>query len=301
MRLAGLTRAIACLLLGVSLAAGAAERAFRDCADCPEMVAIPAGSFVMGSPAGEAGRFDDEGPQRTVDIGAFALGRSHVTRAQYAAFAKATGRGDGDGCFVIAGTRYEKDPRRNWRDPGFAQTESDPVVCVSYIDAQAYIAWLNRRAGKDRYRLPTEAEFEYAARAGGAGLPWGARTQDACRYANVGDLTLQEKVADTAGWEVHACRDGYAFTSPAGRFPRNAFGLYDMIGNARQVLADCYRDSYAGAPRDGSPWTDPACEKRSARGGSFGSTPRYARYAKRFRFLPDDRYVNLGFRLARSP
>lgn len=287
------------LLLGC-LGASAAERAARDCGGCPEMVEIPAGAFVMGSPTDEAGRWDDEGPQRRVSVGAFAMGRYHVTRGQYAEFAKATRRANAGGCSVIAGTRYEVDPRRSWRDPGFAQSDRDPVVCVSHEDARAYIAWLNRKIGRDVYRLPTEAEFEYAARAGQAGAPWGRRPEDACRYANVGDRTMQARVKEAADWDVFPCSDGFAFTSPVGKFPGNAFGLYDMIGNARQLVADCYRESYAGAPADASAWLASPCEKHAARGGSWSSIARYARFAKRFRFLPGDRYVNLGFRVARS-
>lgn len=296
-----IARSVAALLLAVSLGVSAAERVVRDCSDCPETVAVPAGTFVMGAPADEAGRWEDEGPQRLVSVAAFALGRHHVTRGQYAAFVKATGRTTAGGCSVIAGTRYEIDQRRSWRDPGFAQTDRDPVVCVSFEDARAYVAWLNRKVGREAYRLPTEAEFEYAARAGQAGEPWGRRPEDACRHANVGDRTMQARLKEAAGWDVFPCSDGFAFTSPVGTFPKNAFGLYDMIGNARQLVADCYRDSYAGAPADASAWLAAPCEKHAARGGSWSSIARYARFAKRFRFLPDDRYVNLGFRVARSP
>ena len=171
---------------------------------------------------------------------------------------------------------------------------------MSFEDANAYVAWLNRKAGKAQYRLPTEAEWEYAARAGLPELPWAGDPKAACRFANVADRTARARVKEIAGFDVHECSDGYAYTSPVGTFPANAFGLFDMIGNARQLLADCYQESYAGAPGDGSAWLADRCAKRSARGGSWSSTPRYARPAKRFRFAPDDRYVNLGFRVARS-
>ena len=136
---------------------------FSDCDGCPELVSIPAGTFMMGSPASEPDREDDEGPVRRVTVGAFALGRTEVTRAEYAAFVAATGHGSGGGCMG------------GWREPGFVQGGDHPVVCVSWEDAQAYVAWLSRETGES-YRLPSESEWEYAARAGTTTARyWGGR------------------------------------------------------------------------------------------------------------------------------
>lgn len=144
----------------------AAGTVFRDCADCLEMVVIPLGIFTMGSPDSEAGQKDGEGLQPSVAIpSVFAVGKYEVTKAQFARFVQESGHSASGGCFVWSGSKYEQDASKDWRNPGFAQTDNDPVVCVNWNDAKAYIEWLTKKAGK-RYRLPTEAEWEYAARAG---------------------------------------------------------------------------------------------------------------------------------------
>ena len=165
------------LAQGVASAPPPAGTVFRDCANCPEMVAIAPGGFVMGSPASEEGRYDTEGPQRTVTIArAFAAGRMEVTRGQYAAFASETGRPAQGSCyyFSVAQNKFvNDDPAKDWTSPGFAQADDHPVVCVTWDDAQAYTQWLSRKTGK-AYRLLTEAEWEYAARAySSTARPWG--------------------------------------------------------------------------------------------------------------------------------
>lgn len=131
------------------------------------MVVIPGGSFEMGSPPSEQGRRDNEGPQRTVRVGGpLAVGRHPVTVGEYRALVSATGRSDGGSCWIwTSAAKWEEQSGRNWRNPGFCQSDGHPVVCVSWEDAQAYVRWLNGRTGQ-RYRLLTEAEWEYAARAG---------------------------------------------------------------------------------------------------------------------------------------
>ena len=191
---------------------------FRECDVCPEMVVIPAGRFTMGSPAGEEGRYDDEGPQHTVAISRpFAVGRFEVTRSEFAAFVTAARHSMTGGCWVYDG-EWNKEASRNWASPGFSQTDRDPVVCVNWADAQAYIDWLNSRAarqvagaggfgaGGGPYRLLTEAEWEYAARGGTTTARfWGDSPDLACRYGNVADQTARERFT---GWTVHNCRDG---------------------------------------------------------------------------------------------
>jgi formylglycine-generating enzyme required for sulfatase activity len=276
---------------------------FRDCTDCPQMVVIPAGAYVMGSPDNEDGRYDTEGPQHRVDIPrAFALSLYHVTRDDYGTFVRDTKRSSTAGCGVWLGSRWATDPSKDWRNPGFTQTEHDPVVCVSWDDAQAYVQWLNKRARRENrhrgpYRLPTEAEWEYAARSGvAASTAWGEAAAG-CRSANGADLAAK-RVNPT--WTVAPCDDGYAQTSPVGSFAPNAFGLYDMAGNAWQWLQDCWHESYLGAPADGTAWTSGECGRRVDRGGSWYDQPRSLRTAVRYGVAPDTRDYNLGFRVARD-
>jgi formylglycine-generating enzyme required for sulfatase activity len=270
-----------------------AKDPFRECADCPEMVVVPAGSFAMGSPDGEKDRNKDEGPQHVVTVGKpFAAGKLHVTVDQFAVFVRETGYKASTTCLKWAsgGSRDG-----SWRDPGFAQDGTHPVVCVSWDDATAYVGWLAKKTGKP-YRLLTEAEFEYAARGrtspGAYPRFWfGDNEKDLCRYGNFWD--------QKAGVKDAPCNDGFDRTSPAGHYAANAFGLYDMAGNAWQWTEDCYHDSYAGAPADGSAWTTGACNSgRVVRGGSWVSGPRYLRAAQR-----DGGTVGIydvGFRLART-
>jgi len=275
---------------------------FRDCPTCPEMVVLPPGEFVMGSPLTEVGRDSDEGPRHQVRLAkSFAVAKYKVTRAEYAAFVKATGHADGAGCWVWGehfSGRWQADGNKSWRDPGFEQTDQDPVVCVNWDDAKAYAVWLTQKTGKS-FRLLTEAESEYAARAGStSSRPWGEDSRAACRYANVADQTAEAKVQHIGTWIE--CDDGYANTSPVGVFLPNAFGLYDTIGNAWEWVEDCYHESYEGAPPDGRAWTSGECSEHVARGGSWDNYPRNMRSAFRYRAAPPTRTSSLGFRLGRT-
>ncbi|MFY9316971.1 MAG: formylglycine-generating enzyme family protein, partial [Burkholderiales bacterium] len=285
---------------------------FQDCPDCPRMVVIPAGEFTMGSPLAEAGRGVDEGPQRQVQIAQpFALGRSEVTVAEFRRFVEESGyrteaerdtRAQGCSGFIYA------DPAAggpgpqavtSWRSPGLAQAQIDshPVLCVSWNDARAYAQWLSRKTGR-RYRLPTEAEWEYAARAGSAAARfWGDDPVQACRFANVAD---QSRFQTWSFGQRHECTDGHYFSAPAGGYSANRFGLYDMLGNVWEWTEDCWNASYAGAPADGSAWTAGDCAQRVCRGGSWSTVPRYARSATRYKNPADYRDNLTGFRLART-
>jgi formylglycine-generating enzyme required for sulfatase activity len=257
----------------------------------PEMVLIPAGSFVMGIPPQESEREgtgpDDDyaRPQHAVTIPRpFYLGKHPVTRGAFAVFARATGFADAP-----------------WQRPGFAQTDQHPIVCVSYEDAVAYAAWLSRETGKD-YRLPSEAEWEYAARAGTTtARHWGDGRAEACRYANVADEALRKVKEDEPDAQRYfGCDDGFANTSPVGTFQPNGFGLYDMLGNVWERVADHWHDSYADAPEDGSAWTVGHSRLCVTRGGSWYSVPGYARAGYRGRYAPGIRNGDVGFRLART-
>ena len=272
---------------------------FRDCPTCPELVVIPAGEFLMGSPASEEGRYENEGPQRRVAAERFALGRYEVTRGEYAAFVAATGR-NGDRCRVLNDDgRWEWSDRASWRSPGFPQTDEDPVVCVSWDDARAYVRWLSGETGR-RYRLPSNAEWEYAARAGtSTSWYWGEGPTGQCSNANGADAAAHQRFES---WTLAvSCNDGRVFTAPVGTFAGNRFGLFDMLGNVWEWVEDCWHDSYGVAPSDGRAWTSGGdCGRRVYRGGSWGYPPRGLRAAVRARGDTGVRSAEIGFRVARG-
>jgi len=277
---------------------------FQDCPDCPRMVVIPVGEFVMGSPASESGRGTDEGPQRQMAIAQpYALGRGEVTVAEFRRFVEESGykteaerdaRAQGCSGFIYeAGSQ----PVTSWRNPGLAQADSHPVLCVSWNDARAYAQWLSKKTGK-RYRLPTEAEWEFGARAGSASARyWGEDPGQACKYANVAD---QSRIQTWGFGQKHECTDGHYFTAPVAGYAPNRFGLYDMLGNVWEWTEDCWNAGYAGAPSDGSAWLAGDCAQRVSRGGSWSTVPRFARSATRHKNTADHRDNLTGFRLART-
>ena len=283
---------------------------FQDCAECPRMVVIPAGEFTMGSPASEAGRGVDEGPLRQVSIARpFALGRSEVTVAEFRRFVEESGykteaerdtRTQGCSGFIYADPAASSPAESftSWRSPGLPQAQADPhpVLCVSWNDARAYAQWLSRKTGK-RYRLPTEAEWEYAARGGSVtARPWGDDPAQACRFANVAD---QSRFQTWTFGQKHECTDGHYFTAPAGGYAPNRFGLYDMLGNVWEWTEDCWNAGYAGAPSDAMAWLAGDCAQRVLRGGSWSTVPRFARSATRHKNSADYRDNLTGIRLAR--
>jgi formylglycine-generating enzyme len=275
---------------------------FRDCAVCPEMVVIPAGSFTMGSPANETYRHYEEGPQRRIAFAHdFAVGRFEVTRGQYAAFARATGHAAGNGCYTdrVPEDPWTPDPKGTWRDPGFSQGEDHPVVCVSWEDAQAYVAWLNSRT-RGGYRLLSEAEWEYAARAGTtSAYTWGSNVNQGCSYANGADASAR---ADYPYWNTMKCSDGALYTARGGAYQSNAFGLFDMIGNVEEWTQDCHKSSLDAVPSNGAANEPDYCSTRVSRGGSWswGGNPRVLRSASRGMLSPAYRSHDLGFRVART-
>ena len=273
-------------------------RRFRDCAECPEVVVVGSGSFMMGSPAGEEGRDDDEGPVHRVRIAEpFAVGVYEVTRGEFGRFVRETGHSTGSSCWEWDGGWKERSGR-SWRNPGYSQTDAHPVACVSWDDAQSYVRWLSRETGQ-RYRLPSEAEWEYVARGGTrTSRYWGDRASDACRYANVADRNAKEKYT---GLTIHECRDGYVHTAPAGSFTANSYGLHDALGNVWEWTEDCWHGNYDGAPTEGSAWTSGGdCTRRVLRGGSWSVNPGDVRSADRDRDPSGNRINLVGFRVART-
>jgi len=282
---------------------------FRDCRKgCPEMVMLPQGGFTMGAAPGEEQRENvmdffrgKSAPQHSVTIRyPLAMAKFDVTRDEYAQFVAETNRPDPDSCYGPDGSGKESDRKgANWRSPGYPQTGRDPVACVSWDDAQAYVAWLSAKTGHV-YRLPTEAEWEYAARAGTTTARYGSdRPAELCRYINHGDLDFSEAHPGETGGN-RECRDGYAFTSPVGRFPPNPFGLYDMLGNVWQWNEDCWHDNYVGAPSDGRSWQDGDCSRHIQRGGAYSLPPGLVLSAVRTRYKSSGRDHSAGFRVART-
>ncbi len=267
---------------------------------------IPAGEFMMGSPEDEKGRGDEEGPQHRVRITKpFYIGITEVTVGQFRAFVEATGyKSDAErdekggwGWNESIGD-FEKDSRYTWRNPGFPQTDDHPVVNVSWNDAVAFCKWLSRKEGRT-YRLPTEAEWEYACRAGTTTAYYhGEDPEGLAAVGNVADETAKEKFS---GWTTISGRDGYIFTAPVARFRPNAFGLYDMHGNVWEWCSDWYDYEYYAS----SPSSDPLGPvtgflSRVYRGGAWDILPGGCRSAYRCASYPEVRSYNRGFRVARS-
>ncbi len=251
----------------------------RDCADCPEMVVVPAGKFQMGSAEREEGRLADEGPLHTVTfVKPFAIGKYEVTFDEWDACVAAKA------CDAVG-------------DEGWGRGRR-PVLNVNFEMAQGYAKWLTKKTGK-QYRVPSEAEWEYAAR-GGSTTPWfwGEDSQRACEFANVGDESVKQEHPD---WPRHDCNDGYAKTSPVGSFKPNGFGLYDTVGNVWEWVEDCYNESYQGAPTDGRAWLSGDCARRIDRGGGWYNKPEAVRSAQRYGGDDSARRNNtLGFRVVRA-
>lgn len=297
------------LLLMVALAAAPAPdtkpgSTFRECADCPEMIVVPAGRFTIGSPANEPGRGADEGPQVPVEIGApFAVSRSEITRGQYEAFLKASGRAISGNCITDRRKQgqWEPDAATNLRDPGYPQGGDHPVACVTWHDAKAYAAWLSATTGAT-YRLLSEAEWEYVARAGSTtAYPWGDKAADGCGYMNGTDASFRAKYAKLPyADDFGTCDDGALNTAPVGSYKPNAFGVHDMIGNVGEWVEDCTVPSYEGLPTDGTPRVG-TCAKRVVRGGSWGTIARQLRSAERLNYAPTDADDSIGIRVAREP
>jgi formylglycine-generating enzyme required for sulfatase activity len=270
---------------------------FRECENCPEMVVVPVGAFSMGSLKSEEDRRDGEEPRHVVTVSRpFAVGRLHVTVDQFYAFVSETSYDASSRCYVYEGGTWVERAGRSWRSPGFAQERSHPVVCVNWRDAKAYVDWLAKTTGKP-YRLLSEAEWEYAAR--GQMRPglyprfwFGDDEKELCRFGNFLD--------QRAGKGEAPCNDGFARTSPAGQYTPNAFGLYDMFGNAWQWTADCWHSGYNGAPADGSAWTI-GCQDNSGRvirGGAWNDDPWALRAAARH--MGSAAGGNLGIRVGRT-
>jgi len=264
---------------------------FQDCESCPKMVRLPAGSFRMGSPANEIGRHADESPLVQIDVPAFALALTEVTRFDWALFERQSGYRAASGCLTWDGDGYVQAAHLGWRNPGFSHSDKHPAVCVSWQDAQAYAHWLSTKTGH-QYRLPSEREWEYAARAGSSSpYPWAGTT--VCDHANVADETLRLK---HPAWPIEKCNDGYPFTAPVGSYAPNPFGLYDMNGNVMEWVQDCWSPQLQAS--DGRAPLN--CRTRVIRGGGWDLTASYGRSAYRGKAAEANRGTGTGVRLVRE-
>jgi formylglycine-generating enzyme required for sulfatase activity len=264
---------------------------FKDLAEGPELVVVQAGEFLMGSPPDEDGRHPDgwEGPQHRVVIRTpFAVGRFAVTCGEFAAFVEATGHAMPDKMWTWESRKAEERGGRSFRNPGFAQTARHPVVGISFEDAAAYLRWLGERTGST-YRLLSEAEWEYVARAGTATPFWWGRSISTDQANYDGNYTYGDGSKGTY-------RNG---TEPVDSFAPNPWGLYQMHGNVWEWCADCWNANYHGAPADDSSWSIGDCSQRVLRGGSWINDPQFLRAACRIRYRPDVRGNAVGFRVAR--
>lgn len=252
---------------------------FRDCADTPELIRLQGAPFIMGEQSTTGTMF--ERPLREVQVSEFYIGKYEVTFDEW------------DACVRARGCLNPAD------DEGWGRGRL-PVINVSWVDAQQYVHWLSEKTGK-RYRLPSESEWEYAARAGTeTRYHWGDGAEWSCRTANVLDLT---GFAAQPNWHWRAsCDDGFAKTAPVGSFPPNRWGLHDMNGNVWEWVQDCWHNDYTGAPTDSSAWVEGGqCGKRVNRGGGWGNNPRSMRSASRDADGAEGFSNAMGFRVARDP
>jgi len=266
-----------------------------DAPDAPVMTIIPAGEYTMGSPQTEQNHQASETLHRVAIHYPLAVGKCDVTRGEFAAFVEDTGydaRGD-KGSYVYIDGKFRRDLNADWRSPGFDQSDDDPVVCINYHDGIAYAAWLSAKTGHT-YRLPSEAEWEYAVRGGTTTMYyWGD------------DIGTGHANCDGCGGPASVGKP-----SCGGMYPPNGFGLYDVVGNVWKWLADCWNPTYIGAPTDGSAWETGNCTLRGRRGGSWFNVaharpgdvraPFRLRSAARFGSIPEIRYSSFGLRVVRN-
>jgi formylglycine-generating enzyme required for sulfatase activity len=261
---------------------------FRDCPNCPDLVLVVPGSFVMGSPKTEKYRGPNE-DQVKIKIDYFYYISSHpITVDQFSEFVRDTGYETRSDCWVYDFGPWE--PRAHWRSPTFQQTGTHPVTCISWTDAKAYTSWLSSKIGKS-YRLPSEAEFEYAARAGTSAPFWFGRTMNTSqgRYAPASNPIFL--------WPFISWEKG---TVPVTSYPPNPWGLYDVHGDVWEITEDCWSETNAGNPGDGRARTSGDCSRRAVRGGSWHSAWFNSRSASRHNVKADDRYYDRGFRIVRE-
>ncbi len=264
---------------------------FWECGDCPEMVVVPAGEFTMGAAENEPERRSEEGPRHKVTIRqAFAVSKGAITRSQFEQFVNATGHPVSDRCLTRKDGNWTPENGRSFRNPGFAQADNHPAVCLSYDDAKAYLAWLSKQSGRT-YRLLTEAEWEYVTRAGTESPFWWGSPISTAQANYNGNIVYPGGVKGEFRQKTVAAYDS---------FKLNPWKLFIGEGNAAEWVEDCWNKSYQGAPSDGLAWTAGDCSRRIVRGGSWTSDPSLLRSAARVAVPGGDRSSDVGFRVART-
>jgi formylglycine-generating enzyme required for sulfatase activity len=232
----------------------------------------------------------------------FAVGKFHVTVAQFTAFVFETRHDTGLVCTTFEEGMISERQNRSWRSPGFAQDDLHPAVCLNWNDAKAYVNWLALKTGKP-YRLLTEAEWEYSARAPKSQpyprYSFGDDEKKICDYGNVADQRAKSRIFELPS-TVADCDDHFAHTSPVGTYAPNGFQLYDMQGNAWQWVEDCFKSGYSAETMFGGAYIAPDCGYRVRRGGSWFSSPDRARAASRVAVAQQSRNDVSGFRVART-
>ena len=309
---------IAALSTGGLTSVAAEPQSWRDCEHCPEVVSVPAGSFVMGAEIKESRALGlpdywatREQPLVSVRLDySFAMGRYEVTRGEFARFVNATGYRPAPGCWHFVGSEWLWDESRSWEDAKIGQNDEHPVTCINWHDAQAYLEWLSDITGH-RYRLASESEWEYAVRGNRSSVFWfGDSSVDICRWVNLGDeSTRQEfgwhqtqiKYEVMGDWKGEPCDDGYPTTAPVKETTANPFGLHGMLGNANEWVADCWNDTHQGAMTDGRPrLTQGDCGMRVMRGQGWTAIAAGTRPAFRLKMTATDRRFTFGFRVVRD-
>jgi sulfatase modifying factor 1 len=268
-----------------------------------EFVWVPGGCYAMGCENNSSECDKDEHPSHEVCVDGLWMGSKEVTVGQFRRFVEATSyrteaeKNGWSWVYYFSVRNWEKKPGHNWRNPGFPQDDRHPVVHVSWNDAQAMIRWLAEKT-KSQYLLPTEAQWEWACRAGTRTARfWGSQPEDTCRYANVADRSAQERIP---GIKAHGCTDGFPFTAPTGSFAANGYGLYDMLGNVWEWCLDVYNPTGYSQHQKNNPVYNGNGPGRAFRGASWSSEPKDIRCANRFYSGPEGAYYNLGFRLVAS-
>ncbi|WP_036140943.1 formylglycine-generating enzyme family protein [Luteibacter sp. 9135] len=285
-----------------------ADRFVDSTGQAPAMVVVPTGRFLMGSPDGERGHDANEAPVHEVQVDkGFAMARSAVTIGQFRDFVRATGYVP-QSVSMQGGSVYDEqsgglrdDSNANWQDDYAGKPGQDrlPVINVSWNDAKAYADWLSQRTGK-KYRLASEAEFEYGLRAGTTTRYWWGDGSPGSRVENL--TGGNDRSGSGRRWSnaFNGYKDGFWGPAPVMSFTPNAFGLYDMGGNVSEWVADCWHDNYIRAPRSAEAWVNPGCGRRVIRGGSWGSAPDMVRSAYRQGATSDLRSARVGFRVVRE-
>jgi len=272
-----------------------AGAAFADSITGMEFVFVKGGCYQMGDTFGDGDA--DEKPVHEVCVNDFYMGKHEVTVGQFRKFVDDTNyrteAEKGDGCYVWTGSQWDRQRDKNWRNPGFSQRDNHPVVCVSWNDAQKYVGWLAGKTGK-KLRLPTEAQWEYAARSGGKQEKYAGFSAESqiYRYGNFCDSNCDDI------WKMASQDDGYKYTAPVGSYLPNGLGLYDMTGNVWEWCSDWYGEKYYGESSRNNPAGPSSGSYRVLRGGSWNFIPRNVRAAYRDRFNPENRFSFLGFRVS---